>query len=117
MSTITTHILDTSLGRPAEGVPVLLEHYLLENNLRSWKQLGRGVTDADGRLRELLPDDAQLAAGDYRLIFDTGVYFKAQQIEAFFPTVIVVFTIRESTVHHHVPLLLSPFGYSTYRGS
>jgi len=111
MSRITTHVLDTARGRPAEGVPVTLE-------VRSggdWKTLGRGSTDADGRARELA--DGALAAGTYRLTFETAAYFASTGVEGFYPEVQVVFEVRDSSQHHHVPLLLSPFGYSTYRGS
>lgn len=114
MSAITTHVLDTSRGRPAGGVPVVLE---TETQGGGWQVLGRGETDADGRLKNLLPPDAALSAGVYRLTFDTDAYFRAQSIEAFFPAVSITFTLRDAGEHYHVPLLLSPFGYSTYRGS
>ena len=114
MSAITTHILDVSRGRPARGVPVVLE---IQAGGNGWQTIGRGETDADGRLRSLLPDDAQLKAGTYRLAFDTGAYFVAQQTEAFYPEVKIVFVVKDGAQHCHVPLLLSPFGYSTYRGS
>ena len=114
MSAITTHVLDTSRGRPASGVPVRLE---LETADGSWKQIGKGTTDADGRARDLLPDGFALHGGVYRLTFETGAYFAAQETEGFYREVVVVFTIRDPAQHHHVPLLLSPFGYSTYRGS
>jgi 5-hydroxyisourate hydrolase len=109
MSAITTHVLDTSRGRPAAGVPVRLEH--------AGGVLGSGATDADGRLRDLLPPDAPLAAGVYRLVFDTGVYFRAQGTEGFYPHVAIDFEVRDGAQHYHVPLLLNPFGFSTYRGS
>ena len=108
MSAITTHVLDTARGRPAAGVPVRLE--------REGALLGSGTTDADGRLRDLLPPGAPLTTGVYRLVFDTGAYFRAQGTEAFYPHVAIDFEVRDGG-HHHVPLLLSPFGYSTYRGS
>jgi 5-hydroxyisourate hydrolase len=109
MSAITTHVLDTSRGRPAAGVPVRLEH--------AGATLGAGFTDADGRLRDLLPAGAPLRAGVYRLVFDTGAYFRGQGVEAFYPHVGIDFEVRDGAQHHHVPLLLNPFGYSTYRGS
>jgi 5-hydroxyisourate hydrolase len=109
---ITTHVLDTARGKPAEGVPVILERFGEDH----WWILGRGTTDGDGRLRNLLPDGAPLAAGRYRLTFDTGAYFRDFGDAAFYPEVAVVFTVAANE-HHHVPLLLSPFGYSTYRGS
>lgn len=114
MSAITTHILDTSRGRPAGGVVVVLEAHSAEHN---WKALGRGVTDQDGRLTDLLPRDFRLAEGTYRLTFETGAYFSAQNVEGFYPRVTVIFTVQDAAQHYHVPLLLSPYGYSTYRGS
>jgi len=113
VSAITTHLLDTSRGRPARGVAVRLE---VENADGSWRQIGKGATDADGRARHLLPDFA-LTEGIYRLTFETGPYFAAQEIDAFYPEVVIVFTVSDPAQHYHVPLLLSPFGYSTYRGS
>ena len=113
MSAITTHVLDTARGRPAQGVAVVLERV----QAASSAPLGRGATDADGRLRDLLPAGAPLEPGSYRLVFDTGAYFRAQGTEAFYPRVAVDFEVRDGAQHFHVPLLLSPFGYSTYRGS
>ncbi|HEX8503481.1 MAG TPA: hydroxyisourate hydrolase [Pyrinomonadaceae bacterium] len=113
MSGITTHVLDTSRGRPAAGVPVTLE----ARDEEGWRTLGRGATDADGRLRDLLPSDFRLGAGDYRLTFDAGAYFAASGDEGFYTTVVVAFVVRDAAAHYHVPLLLSPYGYSTYRGS
>jgi 5-hydroxyisourate hydrolase len=116
VSAITTHVLDTSSGRPAEGVPVVLER--ADPNGPVWELVGRGLTDADGRQRELAPNGRRLAGGTYRLTFDTGAYFTRTGRQAFFPEVAVVFAIGESEDGHvHVPLLLSPYGYSTYRGS
>jgi 5-hydroxyisourate hydrolase len=114
MSRITTHVLDTSRGRPAEGVPVTLE---LRGADGAFTEIGRGVTDSDGRLRALLPDGAALTAGIYRLTFDTATYFRAQGTTGFYPSVPVVFEVSDPAQHHHVPLLLSRFGFSTYRGS
>jgi 5-hydroxyisourate hydrolase len=113
MSQITTHVLDVSLGRPAAGVPVLLE---VEDVGSGWKELGRGETDKDGRLRDLLASGS-LVEGTYRLTFDTHSYFASRKVEALYPLVSVVFSVRDAKQHHHIPLLLSPFGYSTYRGS
>lgn len=110
---ITTHVLDTARGLPAEGVAVALERV----GDGGAPPLARGRTDADGRLRTLLPDGAALEAGVYRLVFDTGRYFAGQGVQAFYPEVPVVFQVRGAGEHHHVPLLLSPYGYSTYRGS
>lgn len=113
MSQITTHVLDTSTGRPAAGVAVVLE---VEKSRNEWKELGRGKTDSDGRLRDLLVPGA-LKEGTYRLTFDTGLYFSSRKIEALYPQVCVIFTVQRPNEHYHVPLLLSPFGYTTYRGS
>jgi len=116
MSSITTHVLDTARGGPAAGVPVLLE-LLLEQRARSeeWVERGRGTTDADGRIKDLVT--GPLVPGVYRLTFDTAVYFRSLKLEGFYPYVAIVFEVRDPAQHHHVPLLLSPFGYSTYRGS
>jgi len=113
MSKITTHVLDVSLGRPAANVPVLLE---VQSSKGEWKEQGRGTTDADGRLKDLAAGKA-LLTGIYRLTFDTGAYFAARKIAGFYPQVSVVFELRDAGEHYHVPLLLSPFAYSTYRGS
>lgn len=113
MSQITTHVLDVSLGRPAAAVPVVLE---VEEVGTGWKQLGRGQTDKDGRVRDLLAPGS-LVEGTYRLTFDTHAYFTDRKVQALYPQVSVVFSVRDAAEHHHIPLLLSPFGYSTYRGS
>lgn len=113
MSAITTHVLDTALGEPAGGVPVLLER--LPDDEAPYVA-GRGVTDEDGRIRDLLPPGA-LKTGLYRLTFDTGAYLAAQELEYFFPQVSVVFRVDDVHRQYHVPLLLSPYGYATYRGS
>ena len=113
MSAITTHVLDTARGRPAAGVAVVLER----EQEKAWREVGRGVTDADGRVKALLAPGVFLSAGVHRLTFETGAYFAGQNVPAFYPQVAVVFTITDPAQHHHVPLLLSPFGYSTYRGS
>ena len=113
MSAITTHILDVSAGCPAGGVPVTLEKQATNN----WETIGAGATDEDGRLRDLLAPEAVLPMGNYRLTFDTAAYFAKRQIEGFYPKVTIEFTVRDAAQHYHVPLLLSPFGYSTYRGS
>ena len=113
MSGITTHVLDTSRGRPASGVPVLLEIRAADG----WREIASGETDADGRARQLLPPEAPLQAGTWRLTFGVGTYFEAQGVESFYPEATIVFVIRDTGQHYHVPLLLSPYGYSTYRGS
>ena len=109
MSTLSTHVLDTALGRPAQGIRVTLES---ADDL-----VGSGVTDADGRVRDLLKKDAPLSQGSYRLTFYVADYFSKAGGESFFPEIVVNFRIGGGTEHYHVPLLLSPFGYSTYRGS
>ncbi len=114
MSAITTHILDTSRGKPASDVAVVLEVRSAEHG---WQVLGRGLTDADGRLKNLLAPDLVLNKGIYRLTFETASYFASQKVSGFYPEIIVVFHISNATEHYHVPLLLNPFGYSTYRGS
>ena len=113
MAGITTHVLDTSLGRPAAGVAIVLEIAAGA----AWRELGKGATDDDGRLRTLLPADTAVEAGTYRITFDTGAYFAASGRTCFYPTVQITFQITAPAEHHHVPLLLSGFGYSTYRGS
>ena len=114
MSAITTHVLDTSLGRPAASVSVLLER---RTGHGEWSAVGRGETNADGRLASLMPLGEPLTPGVYRMTFDTGRYFEAQAVQGFYPEVVVVFETSPSESHYHVPLLLSPFGYSTYRGT
>ena len=114
MSAITTHVLDTAQGKPAAGVPVRLEAQAGDG---TWTKKGEGKTDTDGRCRGLLPEGAALKAGAYRLTFNTGAYFTSQETQGFYPQVTVEFTVKETAQHYHVPLLLSPFGYSTYRGS
>jgi 5-hydroxyisourate hydrolase len=114
MSAITTHVLDTSRGRPAAGVQIVLERLSADG---ASSVLARGATDADGRARDLLPSGESIDPGLYRLVFDTGAYFAAQSVEAFYPHVVIDFEVRDGAQHYHVPLLLSPFGYSTYRGS
>jgi 5-hydroxyisourate hydrolase len=103
VTTITTHVLDTAQGRPAAGVPVVLER----TDGDGWVRVGAGATDADGRVRHL----GDVAPGHHRLTFDTG------SLSGFYPQVVIHFTVAAGEPHYHVPLLLSPFGYSTYRGS
>ncbi len=114
MSTISTHILDTSRGTPASGVHVDLA---LQNSDDSWTQLAEAWTDDDGRVKPFFLVETHLSAGTYRLVFDMEAYFSAQEIDFFYPQVTVVFKIGDDPQHYHVPLLVSPFGYSTYRGS
>jgi 5-hydroxyisourate hydrolase len=108
---ITTHVLDTSRGRPAAGIPVVLERAVDSG----WQQVARGTTDDDGRASDLLVADPD--AGRYRLTFDTGAYFRAGGDTGFYPEVAVTFEVTSGEGHYHVPVLLSPFGYTTYRGS
>jgi 5-hydroxyisourate hydrolase len=113
---VSTHVLDTARGRPAKGVPVTLSH---RGTDRRWSVVGRGVTDADGRIRELSEgglSQGGLAVGVYKLDYDTGAYFDMQGTAAFYPEVSVMFNVADPAEHLHVPLLLSPFGYATYKG-
>lgn len=113
MSKITTHVLDVSLGRPAADVSVLLES---KSSTGEWTEIARGATDSDGRLKDLAAQK-DLAAGIYCLTFDTGAYFAQRHVESLYPQVNILFEVRHGQTHYHIPLLLSPFGYSTYRGS
>jgi len=113
MSGITTHVLDISRGRPASGVPVVLE--IREES--GWREIGRALTDGDGRVEQILPEGSVLTTGIYRLTFDIETYFRDQKIEGFYPEASIVFHVRDTNDSYHVPLLLSPYGYSTYRGS
>lgn len=110
MSTVSTHVLDTALGRPAAGVAVRLERM---DDGRA--PLAEAITGEDGRVAALGPAD--LAAGAYRVVFGTGAYFARAGQRAFYPEVVVSFLIEAGGGHYHVPLVLSPFGYATYRGS
>jgi 5-hydroxyisourate hydrolase len=113
MSRISTHVLDTSRGQPAAGVAVVLERARSDG---VWTEVGRGVTDADGRVADLLPSGAVLTPGVYCLRFATGAYFLARGEAAFYPEVVVQVRLDQAA-RWHLPLLLSPYGYSTYRGS
>jgi 5-hydroxyisourate hydrolase len=114
MNRISTHILDLVSGKPATAVPVRLEK---QTSAGDWRLLTSSGTDDSGRCPQLLPEGEDLSAGVYRLIFDTGTYFARQKIDALYPVVEVTFQAREGESHFHIPLLLSPNGYSTYRGS
>ena len=111
-SPITTHVLDTSLGAPAHGVDVVLHR--IDGD--ATREIARGTTNDDGRAGHLLPPGS-LDRGTYRLSFDTGAYFAKQGRSCFYPRVDVVFLVADDGEHFHVPLLLSPIGYTTYRGS
>src|SRR5215471_8066949 len=114
MKGISTHVLDTSIGRPAEGVLIKLERNIPGIG---WTLIGEAVTDPSGRIGHLLPPNEHVHMGSYRLRFDVEAYFAGLGVETFFPEVSIEFEIRDETQHYHVPLLLSPYGYSTYRGS
>ncbi|MES2638463.1 MAG: hydroxyisourate hydrolase [Myxococcota bacterium] len=108
MSPLTTHVLDTARGRPAVGVPLTL--------VAPDGTITTDVTDADGRCRTLSTREA-FVAGTWSLTFDLATYFRDRDTDSFYPSATIVFAVRNPDEHHHVPLLLSPFGYSTYRGS
>jgi 5-hydroxyisourate hydrolase len=111
MIRITSHVLDTSAGRPAAGLTVKLERA----GSGGTALVASATTDADGRVRDWMP--AGVAAGRYRLIFETGAWFHAAGRDTLYPEVVIEFEVQEGVPHYHLPLLLSPFGYSTYRGS
>lgn len=114
MSGITTHVLDVSIGGPAVGVLVKLNRQTPDGE---WEPIGNQKTDSDGRARDLLPEGELLTRAVHRLTFDVGSYFKDLQIDCFYQEVTIAFSVNDASQHYHVPLLLSPFGYSTYRGS
>ena len=110
---ISTHVLDTARGAPARGVRITLERQVGNE----WELVSDVETDIDGRVKALVPQDVALTPNSYRIRFDTHAYARKNQFECFFPEVTIVFDVKDSSQHYHVPLLLSPFGYSTYRGS
>ena len=110
---ISTHVLDTRTGKPALGIRVQLEQ--LEGH--EWRLVGSGETNGDGRVPNLLPAETAIVPGEYRLTFATGPYFRASSTATFYPAISIVFEAAAGQSHYHVPLLLSPFGYTTYRGS
>lgn len=112
MSQLTTHILDTTKGKPAQGITAIL--YQGEND--TWTEIKRNITNIDGRIPDLLDKNTSLSKGIYKMRFETKDYFDKQHIPTFYPYVEIIFEIN-STEHYHIPLLLNPFGYSTYRGS
>ena len=114
MPRISTHVLDIARGLPAKDVPVRLER---EDTPGHWRLLASLRTDQDGRCVQLLPEGEPLSAGTYRLCFDTAAYFGAAEIEGLYPLVEIAFLVRDKEHTFHIPLLLSPNGYSTYRGS
>ena len=109
---LTTHVLDTSLGMPGKDISIRLQ--IPVNGV--WQTVAQGITNSDGRITDLLPAQKKLAHGNYKLVFDTGNYFASQKIKGFYPEVEIQFIVFDDT-HYHVPLLINPFGYSTYRGS
>ena len=111
-SPITTHALDTRSGKPAQGLPITLLNYIDG----AWVELNGGVTNNDGRITDLLKPGS-LKPGLYQMNFDTETYHKSQGIVGFYPEVVITFEIKQTDEHYHIPLLLSPYGYSTYRGS
>lgn len=113
MSQITTHVLDTTRGRPACALPITLFNQVAGR----WQQMAVGLTNSDGRIADLLASDLVLPAGNYRIHFDTKVYFESQHQQGFYPYVDIVFEIDAAGSHYHIPLLLTAYGYSTYRGS
>lgn len=111
-SQLTTHVLDTSVGKPGKDISVRLQ--IPVNG--TWQTIAQGVTNIDGRISDLLPAQKRLAQGNYKIRFDTGDYFAGQKIKSFYPEVEIQFIVFDEA-HYHVPLLINPFGYSTYRGS
>jgi 5-hydroxyisourate hydrolase len=114
MKGISTHVLDLVQGKPAKGVAVRLEK---QDATGEWRLLTQSRTDEDGRCAQLLPEGENLSPAIYRVNFDTGTYYGLQKIETLYPRVEVIFQVRDVELHFHIPLLLSPHGYSTYRGS
>jgi 5-hydroxyisourate hydrolase len=110
---ISTHVLDTSLGRPVVGIQITLE----ESAEGQWRELSTQSTDTDGRVRQMLPVSQALVRGQYRLTFHTQAYFDSRGVQGLYPVVQVTFTAPEGAGHYHIPLLLTANGYSTYRGS
>ncbi|MBU2923887.1 hydroxyisourate hydrolase [Colwellia sp. C2M11] len=113
MSQITTHVLDTTRGLPAQKLPISL----FAQTLDGWQELAKGITNTDGRITDLLANDVVLPAGVYRMHFATKTYFDMNNEQGFYPFVDIVFELDGSNTHYHIPLLLTAFGYSTYRGS
>jgi 5-hydroxyisourate hydrolase len=113
VSGVSTHILDTSLGRPAAGVRVTLE----QSDGQGWRELSTQSTDTDGRVKQMLPPSAVLEAGEYRLTFYTRPYFDTRGVQGLYPVVQITFTVTDEATRYHIPLLLTANGYSTYRGS
>lgn len=120
MSQITSHVLDTTRGLPASNLPITLYVKKTEDNNETslfWHELASGLTNNDGRVANLLADDITLPAGIYRMHFKTSTYFEQKNEKGFYPFVDIVFELDDSDNHYHIPLLLTAYGYSTYRGS
>jgi len=112
MSQLTTHVLDTTKGKPAAGVPIVL----FQSKKEGWIEITKGITNNDGRIPDLLKKEVIMESGTYKLRFETQSYFTRQAIQTFYPFIEITFQVTTEE-HYHVPLLLNPFGYSTYRGS
>lgn len=110
---LSVHVLDLQSGQPTAGIEVTLE----QRAGSEWRELARGVTNEQGRIPALYPEGKPMAAADYRIVFKTGEHYKRKGQSSFFPQIPVEFTVNAPTQHYHIPLLLSPFGYSTYRGN
>ena len=113
-SPITTHVLDTMRGKPAEGITIVLES---RSESEAWKEMSRSKTNADGRVENLLPSNFKITPGIYRLTFLTAEYFRTLKVESFYPFVTITFEVKDAGSHYHVPLLCTAWSYSTYRGS
>ena len=112
VSQITTHVLDTSTGIPGKDISIRLQ--ALRDNV--WQTIAQGITNGDGRILDLLPQERNIKPDTYKMVFDTGKYYSEQKTKTFYPKVEIIFSTFDET-HYHVPLLVNPFGYSTYRGS
>jgi len=110
---LSVHVLDLQSGQPSPGVTVDLER----QSAAGWEKLGSAITDGQGRVREFFPASARWERGDYRVVFRTGMFYAQQKQTTFFPEIPVIFRVEDTQQHYHIPLLLSPFGYSTYRGN
>lgn len=114
MNRISTHVLDSAIGKPAKGIPVRLDRMDASG---TWLELGVASTDQDGRCLQLLPENEGLSAGRYRIAFDTASYFATTGVTGLYPAIEIIFEVRSGDSHFHIPLLLSPNSYTTYRGS
>ena len=112
VSQVTTHVLDTSIGKPGKDITIRMK----KNTQGRWQTIAQGITNADGRIGDLLPPSRIIHPGNYKMVFETGRYFEGMNIRGFYPEVEIQFTIFDNS-HYHIPLLINPFGYSTYRGS